>query len=1237
MVKFRPNTIKQIDANKVATDFTEWCKNKSNCLYKDKKRKFHGWLNLDHLSQKNKVAQCGWDDGNCNHTTKYGIGGYHNVCPIGGFNGDLPWPAKLKLSNFKFKGISSSAKIKSVTVYFEHRMVAISTKTGTKYDNFGPNFHNSKGGWACKIYFTNGTDTISKVVKHTKNPKLSKKKFDAVTYKFTDVTVEELLKSDFALNIAYNHNYNTNPGIIYLKNVYLNVSYEDADSYIKGSSDKDILYLSTDTVCASSTATHTIEAGYKNQNGVISPSNAPKKLGKKIYCSKKPSGVTVSRTSSNDSKSVFSITDNSGEEGKKTIKYAIEGEKSKKLSLSYTAKIREKPKYEVVTEYKSGEDFDSSKEYISFKNGCASKIYIYVDSINSTPLELSVPIENQNSSINLLSQTSIHSFHTKMKNLSCGYHTLYIKRGNESLTDVLKNKVQIKISPLQLAFEIYHSEGANKPLEYIQNKKSGERYEYVCIKRVDDEPKKEVDIVIKNGSVTTEQKVTKVIKGQVTNHTIDKYKAGNFFIFVSEYKSGSQCQYPVTKKEFIVNSYHKQNYDFLFTRGEAGTAFDFDYLVAWEGDNINKSLTLSNISLHNSANHLRICSKSVQVGLSQIGLAEVRIKNTSSESMKGIQLELNVLEEDEDGEKTVTTSEWTNDDGIFNQFYTLFEEYNLAAKNNVKVRNLTPDNDLVDEENVYLSIDQINPQDTITVYLPFRSVSEKTIYLQILLFEEPLKIYEIETCDDDSNPQTDIKISVCDSMLTKLDISGNTDLLLLDPSYQCPEECYTTKTTNDRYETIGDTETGGITYKITNIDTNDFRKELVATKIINDNELLPYGYILHGNYYPLINNNNEAIKVQEREPMLNFKGEQIYDEDGNPMYETNKVEWARKMRTKTAPLPYQNLECQCSFPGMDKVSYTVKTDKNGVAIFFIPIPNSINRTYTIKQLFSEKVLSFIFKQRMEEVLDNNGNVVKRAAPIYGILHDEESHSPNIKYEDDFKIYEPGETISLPVYLTIKNNQMENVLTFNASLGDVGSSDEVTVLYKICNLDNNEGSFKTIFETDDQKLLPTKISKNIYCGLDTDIKISKKIEKRILESTNLNAIYLNVTNGKKENKDVEIEINLGKISPQYLGNYDFIDINMENGDYAITEEDGNIYVNWLIGQMKSFQEENCIIKIKAKDVGLSKIQFEVFDYLHKKGQQPIEVKKSNCQKCDESSTWRLVETKWKKVNGKWVKK
>ena len=52
MVKLRPKNIEEVNANKVAPDFAKWCNNKSDCMYKDKKRKYHGWLNLDNLTKK---------------------------------------------------------------------------------------------------------------------------------------------------------------------------------------------------------------------------------------------------------------------------------------------------------------------------------------------------------------------------------------------------------------------------------------------------------------------------------------------------------------------------------------------------------------------------------------------------------------------------------------------------------------------------------------------------------------------------------------------------------------------------------------------------------------------------------------------------------------------------------------------------------------------------------------------------------------------------------------------------------------------------------------------------------------------------------------------------------------------------------------------------------------------------------------------------------------------------------
>ncbi|MBR1611290.1 MAG: hypothetical protein IJ672_07415, partial [Methanobrevibacter sp.] len=582
MSVFRAKVIKQIDANKVATDFTKWCNNKSDCLYKSKKRKFHGWLNLTNLSKKNKVAQCGWDDGDCNHTTHYGIGGYHNVCPIGGFNGDLPWPAKLRFSDFDFKsnGITSTSKVKSITVHFEHRMIAIDTGTGTKYDNFGPTFH-AKNGWGCKVYFTNGNAVVSKVQQYKGNPKLSKKDYSSINYKFDDITISELLKKNFALNIEYNHNHNTNPGIIYLKNVYIDVEYDSASIYLEGSANTNQLYLSKQEPCRT-VLYHTIKAGYKNGDKIINPSAAPEKLGNKIQCLKKPSNVTVTKIKDSDSEKQFKIVDTSQKTGKKTIKYNLSNYPNKTVSLSYQAIQRPKPTYSFVPVYKSNEDFDSSKSYVIFKSGCASQIKIYIDSLDTTPLVLNVA--NQNSTTNLLDTTAIKAYHDRVKGLPCGPHVLYIQRGDETIQEARNNKVVITIRPMQFLFHIYDE--TTNTLSLQQSKTN--RYQNIIIERIDNEPQKyipQINVTDEtNPTITTSY--NDVAKGDIINYQIDKYYAGEYYISIQD---TNQCNSSYRDK-IIINSYHKQNYDYLFTRGEDGTAFDFDYLVAWEGDNIKEPL-----------------------------------------------------------------------------------------------------------------------------------------------------------------------------------------------------------------------------------------------------------------------------------------------------------------------------------------------------------------------------------------------------------------------------------------------------------------------------------------------------------------------------------------------------------------------------------------------------------------------------------------------------------------------
>lgn len=1199
MVQFRANKIKQIDSNKVAPEFTVWCNKKADCLYKSKKRKYHGWINLSNLL-KNGTAQCGWDDGDCNHSTHYGIGGYHNICPIGGFNGDLPWPAKLQFRNFNFYDITKSSKIKSIKVHFEDRMVAIDTGTGTKYDNFGPSFHQSKNQWVSKIYFTNGSQVASNVIKHDKNPRLSKTKFNSTTYTFYNIKTDDLLDKNFALNIEYNHNYTTNPGIIYLRNVYIDIDYESAEMYIDGDKNSSKLYTSKNDKCCTNII-HRVHAGYKNGNKVIPASQAPSKLGSKIKCIQKPNGVNVEEMYEDDHHKTFKIIDKTNKTGKKSIQYSIEGHRDKTVTLKYRAYTRKKPSYSFVTEYKSQEDFDNKKSYVVFKNGCASDITIYVDSIKQKLVSLK--ITQPMSATNLLTLKQIRIVHDLISYLSCGKHTLYIQIDSEPMSQVKKNKVIINVNPMKFEFQA-------EPTSFEQNKDNDGRYQEVRITRIDDEPKEIIPKIFITDETQPQdiQLVENIKKNDTITHNIDSYYSGEYYLsFISD----NSCD-NFSKILIQINSAnHKQNYDYLFTRGEKGTAFDCDYLVAWEGDNIKEPLIIDDVQLYNEPDNIKICSESTQIGLSEIGLIPLVVKNRTDEKIEGIEIELNALVKNDYDKLEVTTSEWNDVNGIFHQLYQLFDQYNTHLNDNVRILNLTSDDDSVDEENVYLYIDQIDALKSLEIYLPFRSTSKKTVFLQYLLFEQPMSINPLYECeniniDNEDKKPTEIQIDVNDLMLTELSISGNTDLMILDKAFDCPDECYTTKDVDENFVPIDNEKSGGINYKITNVDTNNFENLTVQTKITNSPELEPYGYIYHDVYYPLLKNGSYIENQYDK--TLNF---------------------IRRNSVIKKPMVFHNIKCYVDFPDEEEIIYTLKTNKNGLAEFFIPIPDYLNQSYTIKELI-ENYLTFEFKETNE--------YNKAVMPLENsIKFDDNKYKVILKYGDNYRRYQPGEIARIPVFLSANINIIEKYLLFNAQLNDNGSYDDITILYKICNLYKNEGIFTTTFETDDENLIKNKTNKKIYCGLDTDIDVKANIEKKIIESRHLNIINTNVLNKKKANKDVEVQFNLGKIPQKYLGNYDFININIKSGDYSIIEEDGNVTINWLIGEMNSFERQHAVITIQAKDIGLSQIKIDVFDYLHNENTEPIIPKQSKCLKCQQDENqWRIANSSWEQIDGIWHK-
>lgn len=1262
MVRLKFKYVKDVDAGKKIPNYKNFCKshNKSSepyytkCFYLDKARKYHGWSNLDNLKE-GKVAQCGYKAGNCNTATLYGIGGYRNTCPIGGINGDYPCPSKLQISGFNFKdnNITESSVIKSMTISFKHRMSGVDTGTQKEYygDYNSPNF----GSKPVSVYFSKGDKKVSEVVKGNKPKNTSDKKYTSVTCTFKKIDISEALSKDFALNIQYDTNLNGTPGIIYLKDLVVKIDYEDEKKIISAQQSTDKIYTSTVGSCAQ-TLTQTVTAKYSNKKNTTS-------LSGKIQVASKPKNVTVSPISSTNSTKTFLVTDTSGTAGKKSVTYNLSNETKTKTTIYYEAIVRPLPNYTITREYKTNEDYDPSKNYIIFKDGCVpgGQIKIYIDSIDSEPIVLNV--SNQNSPTNLLDNNAINQFHSAIKELSCGSHTLYINRGNESNSDVLKNKVIITISPMNFKFQVRNNDSANQEenpcgltetdlLVFCQSKDNEKRYGEVIITRVDDEPMETIPMVLVADATQPNKQnsyIENFSKNEEKTWNIDKYYAGKFSLTLKDgFNSCSNENAGIF--DIDIKSSHVQNYDYLFTRGQDGTTFDFDYLVAWEGDNIKEPITVESVDLKNSIDSLVFCSNDSQAGLSEINTVELRIRNKTNKALENIKFELNVLKINEDDEKEVTTEEWVNPDGIFNQFYSLFDEYNIGQKNNIEINNLTPDNDLVDEENVYLKIKKIEAEDSITIFLPYRSTTEKSVFLQFLLFEEPVQINNLGNCQSitpTEDSTTDIRIDIYDSMLTDLSITGNTDLLTLDPRYPCPDECYTTVDLDEHGVPGSDINTGGITYKITNIDTNDFLNQSSTTQIINSEELIPYAYIVDGNLYNLLDQNGNIINVDEGRYQKNDDGTIFEDENNQRVPLPNKIEYVNKYKEVKKPIISANINAIVEFPQSEPLSYTIKTDKNGMAHFFIPIPASLNQSYNTTQLL-ENIVTFVFEG------NDRFNKSTKGAQGSSNIQDNIKYNSFINYINNYRKYKPGETAEILVLLEGNIKTHENYFIFHAELGEMGHSDQVTILYKICNLKNNEGIFKTTFKTDDKNLIKNEISKNIYAGINTDIELKTNIEKKIVENRNINIINVSVQNKEKENYDVEVQANLGE-QPSYTGKYDFLEIDIDNGDYSVIEKDGNIYVSWMIGKMSPFEKEKGIIRIKAQEIGLSDIKINCYDYLHPKNSNNIPIKNSKCVKCEEEeTTWKLQDSKWaefdgvmyklgedgiyrRKINGEWVDK
>ncbi|MBO5180153.1 MAG: hypothetical protein J6B87_07415 [Clostridia bacterium] len=1095
----------------------------------------HQWSNTSNLKE-GKTAQCGHKSSyHCSHKTYYSIKGYRNTCPIAGVTGTYTQPATLSLYfSPEKKKIYSDAKINSVTLSFKHRCVGVDVATDKIYTNWGPNFSGFSKYPGRKVLTVKfGGETLT----YNTNPPLSREKYSTVSFKFKDVSYKDLHNK--SIDIIYGNNLSTNPGNIYIKDLSIEVDYEDGKPYLEGKADKKTLYVSDEDSCKSKIH-FTLEAGYKQGQTKMSEAKAPKNLQKSVIVEKRPANCEIEMVANSKNKKIVDayLTDNSNITGEKEVSFKLK-ENNQVVSFKYKAVKRNKPKITIPT--KIEKNVKLSIPSIVAKNGCTTKITVYDEGINGSKCILSGNDLDINNQDNIVKKEGRDEFEEWLSGLSCGKHTLFIKFGDSSNNDLLE--YPLKVIPTQYKFEFsYTDNGAKIPITSLKKDQDKENNSFPITIELKNHEKYVVPPKFKIVNPTykilnemigestwdtnPESQENNVLKGYSINTEIGLYKFGDYNLLI---KDTSNCPNDDTVLPILIKSSHKQRFDTLFVRGEDSTAFDYTYLTALEGDTIKEPIYPVSITAGASFEDIKICSSHfIQAGLSETNFLELNISNRKEEAITNLLLELNVLGTDSEGNYTVTTDEWVEEDGIFKNLQEQFAAYNSNIVDRVTLKNLSLDDDLIDEEDVYISISKLEAESTLKIRIPFRSHVEKDVDLQILLFGEPMKIYSINDCSDETQTFEKINFRVYDSIATSMVIEGDTDIQ--EPSEtDCDIVCYKTE--------------NGVKYKITNIDTKSTDSR-IATIIKNDPRLVAY-------------------KILDKE------GNEILE--GNEYVENNtNLEEPKESYIK---LKESKISATIKFEGYEVENLTGYTNSNGIVTFYIKIPNSINRKFNSEELAG--------------LLDN--------------ISAEKTQITSQVINTPFS-YKPGQTVPLQLEILYKTLSYPSEIIFYPKIGTAGTSDEITVFYRVCGLPNNEAILKTIFKTatedevpgaNQYEVIPNEVSKDLLFGVKTSLNLYTRLEKIIVENKTVNRLHLKLVNKKRFNKDINITFRENKEDINKTGRYKYINSQIENG--TITKVDDTIL--WSIPYLEANTSVIGFIDFEAEEVGINEIDISAKDFLN----------------------------------------
>ena len=920
-----------------------------SCAYCNKQRWYHEWSFIENLKEPNKSTQCGRPNTKlCSHATYYGIAGYRNTCPIAGCSGDYTTPAAIKLSNFDFEslGITKNSKIHSISVNWNHRCRGVNVGNGRETTNSPPNFNGFNyypDRTVVESYLAYGDEKLATLHGFNglkvENPPNSDsfKGVGVATAKNLDAS--KVVSPDFALYIQYGQNLSTNPGNLYVSDIVITIEYDNGEPIITSPSNDRELYTNSSTECnCYSKIIHEVNAGWLFLNTNIGDVFDSKPLTVEFDTSYCPEGVSVKDlVPNNPQNKIFEIEDHSGEEGDKCLHYYIKEYPEKRAEVWFKAKKYSAPTisvknvfYKDVKYNDEWQLFDPNTSYITAKNGCANSIKIWIDSTNKDPdvvfncLYPSEPNMLMFDSNGEESSVFQKQFYDKMQELNCGKYNLYVKIDDNPNLIVL----QTQVSASDFIFEIQDSDIG----DWNQNR-DDDQYKTILITRTDNLNIKYVDIEVHDESHIhplsdrdSVQTYTSIEKGDIIEHQVSKYYAGTFNIKVVD--KTNTCEQKEYSKNFTVIPSHKQHYDILFVRGEDSTSFDYDYLVAWEADKLQKPIKAISTEIGATMDDIKICTENSHTALSETGLFSFTVTNVGDHgNIKNLQLELNVKYIDEDGAH-VTTDEWELPEGMLykNRLINDFYAYNKTIRDNVYIKIDRDERNKSDAENVYIYINEIQEDESIEVFVPFESKNPKHAYIEFLIFENPQKLYW-KNCRTPitNNPigfDNLIKISVIDSIATELSIDGETDLLNPNSDIsECPIEYYSTD----------------LTYNIKNIDSSNF-KEIEGSgkaKTIIDNSLqmVPYRY-------------------KYKDQVINIADEDWVNGVYKPSYD---LIFYRKEFEKEIDLSNQLMKAHLRFPNNEETIISKRTDNNGNIIFPVSIPISIQEKMNLKQILSNYV------------------------------------------------------------------------------------------------------------------------------------------------------------------------------------------------------------------------------------------------------------------------------------------